>query len=61
MGAIEQGGYRFEVEYSVSLQKGALHVYQEGEFKEELTFEFQGEQPDGQLIEKMINEYIENS
>jgi hypothetical protein len=59
LGAIEQGGYRFDVEYSVSLQKGALHVYQEGEFIEELTFDFTGEKPDDAKIEKMVNTYVE--
>ncbi|MBO8156314.1 MAG: DUF5370 family protein [Bacillaceae bacterium] len=60
MGAIEQGGYTFEIEYSVSYQKGALHVYREGEFLEEITFQFDGEKPDEEKIEEMIMDYIDH-
>ncbi len=59
MGAIEQGGFRFDVEYSVTLQKGALHVYKDGEYKEELTFTFEGREPDSEEIEKLVNSYVE--
>ncbi|GLB61264.1 hypothetical protein NCCP133_33940 [Cytobacillus sp. NCCP-133] len=40
MGAIERSGYRFEPEFSVISQNGAIHVYHNGDFIEEITFEF---------------------
>ena len=40
MGAIEKNGYRFEPEYSVIEQNGAIHVYKNGEFIEEVHFTF---------------------
>ncbi|MRG87291.1 DUF5370 family protein [Salinibacillus xinjiangensis] len=60
MGAIEQGGFRFDIEYGVSIQKGAIHVYKEGEFIEELTFDFEGEKPDEGKIEDLVNDYVVN-
>ncbi|MCP8970788.1 DUF5370 family protein [Ectobacillus ponti] len=59
MGAIEQGGYRFDMEYSVLLQRGALHVYRNGEFIEELSFDFQGQQPDPEQIGELVSSYVE--
>ncbi|MCA1029767.1 YbxH family protein [Bacillus timonensis] len=59
MGAIERNGYRFEPEYSVINQKGALHVYQNGQFMEEITFSFNGEQPEPEQIEEMVNGYFD--
>ncbi|MFX3623510.1 MAG: DUF5370 family protein [Ectobacillus sp.] len=59
MGAIEQGGYRFEIEYSVLLQKGGLHVYQNGEFLEEIEFAFEGNSPDPEKLEELVNGYLE--
>ncbi|GAB6889690.1 YbxH family protein [Geobacillus sp. FSL K6-0789] len=59
MGAIEHEGYIFEIEYSVLLQKGALHVYRDGELIEEIEFAFCGEKPDEQQIEELVSEYVE--
>ncbi|MBD8004724.1 YbxH family protein [Bacillus norwichensis] len=59
MGAIERDGYRFEPEYSVIEQNGAIHVYHEGEFIEELPFSFSGKQPELEQIEKLVDEYCE--
>ncbi|WP_221567402.1 DUF5370 family protein [Alkalihalobacillus sp. TS-13] len=60
MGAIQRGTYTFEIEYSVSHQNGAVHVYEDGTFKQELPFEFIGEKPDEAKIEKMIDQYYDN-
>lgn len=57
MGAIERGGYRFEPEFSVIEQNGAVHVYYNGEFVEELKFEFDGERPELNQIEKLVEDY----
>ncbi|HZG73004.1 MAG TPA: YbxH family protein [Chondromyces sp.] len=57
MGAIERNGYRFEPEFSVISQKGAIHVYREGEFVEEITFEFSGDFADHDQIEELVNHY----
>ncbi|MGN7297764.1 DUF5370 family protein [Ferdinandcohnia sp. SAFN-114] len=59
MGAIDREGYRFETEYSVISQKGAIHVYRDGEFIKELSFIFSGEQPDPALIEDVVDEFFE--
>lgn len=59
MGAIDRDGHRFETEYSVINQKGAIHVYHEGEFVKELPFTFKGEQPEPALIEEVVNTYFE--
>lgn len=61
MGAIDREGYRFETEYSVISQKGAIHVYHDGEFIKELTFSFTGEQPEPALIEDVVDEFFETS
>ncbi|RFB19248.1 hypothetical protein DZB84_03050 [Bacillus sp. HNG] len=61
MGAIDRDGYRFETEYSVISQKGAIHVYRDGEFIKELTFSFTGEQPVPSLIEEVVDEFFETS
>ncbi len=60
MGAIEQDGYRFEVEYSLSHQKGALHVYKDGEFIEELAFPFTGEKPNEEEINTLVDTYLQD-
>ncbi|MBM4760796.1 YbxH family protein [Bacillus sp. B15-48] len=57
MGAIERSGYRFEPEYSLIEQNGAIHVYFKGAFVEELKFSFSGENPDFDKIENMVEEY----
>ena len=57
MGAIERSGYVFEPEYSVISQDGAIHVYQKGEFVEEIKFTFSGQGPELDQIEKLIDEY----
>ncbi|NKE04315.1 MULTISPECIES: YbxH family protein [Mesobacillus] len=57
MGAIERSGYVFEPEYSVISQDGAIHVYHKGEFIEEIKFTFNGQGPELDQIEKLIDEY----
>ncbi len=59
MGAIDRDGYRFETEYSVINQKGAVHVYKEGDFVKEITFTFNGERPSGEQIENLVNDFFE--
>ncbi|MCH1623975.1 YbxH family protein [Fredinandcohnia quinoae] len=59
MGAIDQNGYRFEPEYSVVSQKGAIHVYQKGDFVKEIPFTFTGEQPHPDQIENLVNNFFE--
>lgn len=51
MGAIERSGYTFQPEFSVVRQNGAIIVYHQGEFVEEIEFEFNGEYPDHDLID----------
>ncbi|MBA4536539.1 YbxH family protein [Bacillus aquiflavi] len=58
MGAIERNGFIFEPEYSVISQKGAIHVYHNGEFIEEIKFEFTGRSPKPDQIETFIHEYF---
>ncbi|WP_449539831.1 DUF5370 family protein [Ferdinandcohnia sp. Marseille-Q9671] len=58
MGAIERDGYRFETEYSVINQRGAVHVYREGEFVKELPFSFTGEQPEPALLEDVVEAFF---
>ncbi|WP_453997299.1 DUF5370 family protein [Bacillus nitroreducens] len=59
MGAIDRDGYRFETEYSTINQKGAIHVYHDGEFIQELTFEFTGDQPEPALIEEVVDRFFD--
>ncbi|OAS82793.1 MULTISPECIES: YbxH family protein [Metabacillus] len=59
MGAVERNGYRFEPEYSVINQKGAIHVYNKGEFLEEIKFTFSGEFPQLEQIEQLIDTYCD--
>lgn len=59
MGAVERNGYRFEPEYSVIEQNGAIHVYDRGDFVEEIKFDFKGKFPEMEKIEQLINEYCE--
>ncbi|RST72521.1 hypothetical protein D4T97_015810 [Siminovitchia acidinfaciens] len=59
MGAIERSGYIFEPEYSVIEQNGAIHVYHEGEFIEELKFSFLGEYPELEQIEELVDTYCQ--
>ncbi|MCM3121628.1 YbxH family protein [Mesobacillus sp. AQ2] len=59
MGAIERSGYVFEPEYSVISQDGAIHVYYKGAFIEEITFSFEGEKPEPDKIEKLVDDYCE--
>jgi hypothetical protein len=60
MGAVERNGYRFEPEYSVIEQNGAIHVYHQGEFVEELKFDFKWKFPEMDQIEQLIDEYCED-
>lgn len=59
MGAVERNGYRFEPEYSVINQKGAIHVYNKGEFLDEIKFTFSGEFPQLEQIEQLIDSYCD--
>lgn len=59
MGAVERSGYRFEPEFSVINQTGAIHVSYHGEFLEELKFHFKGEFPEPNQIEELIEDYCE--
>lgn len=61
MGAVERNGYRFEPEFSVIEQNGAIHVYKQGEFVEELKFDFIGKFPEMEQIEQLIDEYCEDN
>jgi hypothetical protein len=60
LGAIQKNGYTFGVEYSVMLQKCAIHVYRDGEFIEELSFDFNGQEPDPEKIEATVDTYLDN-
>jgi hypothetical protein len=59
MGAIQKNGYTFDVEYSVMLQRGAIHVYQNGEFVHEMPFSFQGQDPDPEEIERLVDTFLD--
>lgn len=59
MGAVERNGYRFEPEYSVIKQNGAIHVYNNGEFIEEIKFSFSGKFPEHDQIEQLIDRYCD--
>lgn len=59
MGAIDRNGYRFEPEFSVINQIGAIHVYHEGKFIEEIPFRFNGEFPKPNLLEELVEDYCE--
>lgn len=57
LGAIERGGYIFEPEHSVIAQNGAIHVYKDGEFIEEIKFSFSGKYPEPGQIEELVDQY----
>jgi hypothetical protein len=57
MGAIDRNGYRFEPEYSVINQNGAIHVYEKGEFVEEIQFSYSGKFPEPSIIEDLVEDY----
>lgn len=57
MGAIERNGFVFEPEFSVIHQDGAIHVYKDGEFVEEIKFDFSGKYPEHNQIEELVNHY----
>ena len=59
MGAIEKNGYRFEPEYSVIEQNGAIHVYKNGEFIEEVHFTFSEKNPEFDQIQQLVDKYCE--
>ncbi|WP_299089965.1 YbxH family protein [uncultured Metabacillus sp.] len=59
MGAVERNGYRFEPEYSVINQNGAIHVLNQGKYIEEIKFTFSGEYPELDQIEQLIDKYCE--
>ncbi|MBM7645148.1 uncharacterized protein YjiK [Scopulibacillus daqui] len=58
MGAIEKNGYTFDIEYSVMLQKGAVHVYKDGQFIREMPFQFTGQDPDPEKIEQVVDSFF---
>jgi hypothetical protein len=60
MGAVERNGYVFEPEFSLINQKGAIHVYHNGSFVEEIQFNFAGDFPELKFIEEIINGYCNN-
>ncbi|HYK75218.1 MAG TPA: YbxH family protein [Pseudoneobacillus sp.] len=57
MGAVERNGYIFEPEFSVINQKGAIHVYHNGSFVEEIQFNFAGNYPEIDFIEELVDGY----
>ncbi|QOY34994.1 YbxH family protein [Anaerobacillus isosaccharinicus] len=59
MGAIDRNGYRFEPEFSVINQAGAIHVSKNGEFIEEIVFNFSGDFPELRKIEEIVDTYCE--
>ena len=59
MGAIDKHGYRFEPEFSVISQTGAIHVYKNGDFIEEIKFSFSGKFPVLDEIEQQVDEYCQ--
>ncbi|SEM63527.1 hypothetical protein SAMN05192533_104158 [Mesobacillus persicus] len=59
MGAVDRNGFRFEPEFSVIEQNGAIHVYHQGEFIEEIKFDFSGKYPEMNQIEQLIDRYCE--
>ncbi|EDL65868.1 YbxH family protein [Bacillus sp. SG-1] len=62
MGAIEKDGFVFEPEFSLINQEGAIHVYKNGTFLEEIKFEFSGKIPEHNMIEELVSHYcFENS
>lgn len=61
VGAIEKNGLRFEPEFSVIHQKGAVHVYKNGEFIEEIPFNFNGKFPERDQIEQLVDTYCEKN
>jgi hypothetical protein len=60
MGAIERNGWMFETEFSVIQQKGAIHVYHHGDFIDEITFDYKGQFPNHDEIEKLVDIYCEH-
>ena len=59
LGAIERDGYIFEPEFSVIEQNGAIHVYKDGEFIEEIKFSFSGKYPELGRIEQLVDQYFD--
>ena len=57
MGAIERSGYRFVPEFSVIGQNGAIHVYNQDHFIEEIKFQFSGKFPEFDQIEELVDHY----
>jgi hypothetical protein len=57
MGAIERNGFRFVPEFSVIGQNGAVHVYHQDQFIEEIHFHFEGKFPEIDKIEELVDQY----
>lgn len=60
MGAIQKKGYTFDIEYSNRLQKGAVHVFQNGEFIHEMPFSFHGQDPDPEEIQRLVETFFDD-
>ena len=58
MGAIERNGYRFEPEYSVIGQNGAIMFITMGSFGGSKVF-ISGKYPELNQIEQLVDEYCE--
>lgn len=62
MGATERDGYRFEIEYSLIENTGALHVTNttDGSFVRELPFDLiENQAPTQDQIEVMIDRFLQ--
>lgn len=59
MGAIERNGYRFVPEFSVLHQNGAIHVYHQNHFIEEIHFQFNDRFPELDKLEEIVDEYCQ--
>jgi hypothetical protein len=57
MGAIERSGYRFVPEFSVISQNGAIHVYHQDDFIDEIKFRFSGKFPELDKVEELVDDY----
>ncbi|TLS38971.1 DUF5370 family protein [Pseudalkalibacillus caeni] len=58
MGAIEREGYIFEIEHDTIHRTGALHIYCNGDFVDEITFDYTGNEPNEEKLEELIDDYL---
>lgn len=61
MGAIQRDGYMFEVEFSQIAKTAAIHVTRKGQFVDEITLPFKGNEPTQEQIEKKIGEFLNHN